>query len=106
MPAGGSELDAADRQRLKLLKAACLLDGELELLIADLDDNRAAAAAIAAADEKLHLKFAGCLDLEFKAGPIVGIRPVAEGVLVRQRLVAELLAMDTRRAGVNHHAPV
>ena len=90
----------ADLPRHELLKAAGLFDGELELLLADADLDQAAAAAPAAADEQLDLERARLLAPRTQSWPSrPALVQIAERVLVRQRLVAELLAVDLGRAG-------
>ena len=59
----------------------------------------AAALALAAALQDLHLIFPRLLDVELPLAPVVLVRPVADRVLVRLRLVAQVLAVRDRRRG-------
>ena len=83
-----------------VLKVAGVLDREFQRLAVDFHGDFRSAAACAAALLDFDFIHTRCGHVEFPVGPVVGVRPIAEHVLVGLRLVAQRLAVNACVFGV------
>ena len=103
MLAGGRQRHPPEPARDEVLEMARLLDDEREPLATDLDRDVAAAVPVAAALPDLDLERARLRDGELPVGPVGGVHPVAEAILVRRRLIAHHHAVRGRLAGAQQN---
>ena len=102
MDSGSVDRERADVAFLEVLEMAGVFDDEADVLLTDCHGDFAASLPLAAALEYMHVEGARLFEVDHPLVPVLVVGPVADGVLVRLRLVADEFSVCDGVVGVQN----
>src|SRR4029078_4078692 len=96
----------ADFPKEEVLKTAGVLYDDVDLLITNCEFNVAATAAFAATLQDFGLVLTRLVDQQIPTHPVVQLAPIADGILLRLRFIADSRTLGEGMTGVQKDLPI